>query len=140
MTYLAEQEAEELISIREISEAIEAPQAVLAKIIGTLARTGLVSARRGPKGGVTLAVAPAETTIGAIVQAVDGPQMQGRCSLGFRECSDKSPCPVHDSWKHVQAEMERVLHSRTLDDLSCIPGRTKKRKKTITRKKPRSRS
>jgi Rrf2 family protein len=117
MTYLAEQKAGHLNSIREISERAEIPMPFLSKIITGLSRSGLVTARRGPKGGVMLARPPGEVSVGDIVEAVDGSLDDGRCQLGFPECDDSDPCPVHDSWKQVREKLDRTLHGKTLNDL-----------------------
>ena len=142
MTYLAEQGAGDLRSIREISERADVPLPFLAKIINTLSHHGLVTARRGPKGGVTLSRSPDEVTVGDIVEAIDGPAGDGTCILGFPECSDVTPCPVHDRWKHVRGEIDRTLHGRTLTDLAHARAREKekRKRKPKTRKKRRARA
>lgn len=117
MTYLAQQPQGRLISIREVGEAVNVPLAFLAKIVGNLARNGLVVARRGPHGGVSLNHSPDEITVGDIVGAIDGPLDQAGCVLGFPECGDGNPCPVHHSWKRVQVELQQTMHDRKLSSL-----------------------
>ena len=125
MTYLARQPQGKLVAIREIGEAANVPLAFLAKIVGNLARHGLVVARRGPNGGVALNHPPDEITIGDIVGAIDGPLEEAGCVLGFPECSDGNPCPVHDSWKRVRVELQQTMHDRKL---SSLPRRVRPRK------------
>ena len=60
---------------------------------------------------------PGEVTVSDIVAAIDGPLGDRRCVLGLSECSDKTPCPVHDNWKRVREQMSWALHDRTLADL-----------------------
>lgn len=118
MTYLAEQEPGELIATRRISEGAGVPMPILGKIVSALSRHGLVSARRGPKGGVTLARPAEKTTVGDVMEAIDGPLRNGRCALGFAECNDTHPCPIHESWKQIREELSRTLEGRTLVDLA----------------------
>ena len=131
MTYLAQQPQGRLIAIREIGEAADVPLAFLAKIVGSLARHGLVVARRGPNGGVTLNHSPDEITVGDIVGAIDGPLDEAGCVLGFQECGDGNPCPVHDSWKRVRVELQKTMHDRKL---SSLPRRPRTRRGSGKRK------
>jgi Rrf2 family protein len=118
MTYLGGQERGSLRSIREISEQIEVPLPFLSKVISTLSRKGLVTSRRGPKGGVTLGRPASRLTVGDIVEAIDGPLESGRCILGFAECCGKAPCPLHDTWNEARGKLEQALHRKTLLDLT----------------------
>ncbi len=117
MTYLARSEPDRLVSIREISQQADIPLPFLGKIVSQLGRHGLVLSRRGPHGGVALKREPGQVTVGDIVDVIDGPLMDGSCALGFAECNDVTPCPIHDSWKRARLEIERTLHLRTLEDL-----------------------
>jgi len=123
MSHLAEQSRGEFIAIREIGEMAAVPLPFLAKIVSSLSRSGLLSARRGPRGGVKLSRPPAEITVGDIVAAVDGTLEASGCALGFPFCSDEVPCPVHESWSKVRAEIETTLYARTLEDLVRQPRR-----------------
>ena len=135
MTYLADRASDRRVSTREISEETEIPLPFLSKIVSTLSRHGLLAARRGPSGGVALGRAPAEVTVGDVVEAFDGPLDEGRCVLGLSECDGANPCPVHESWKRVREELFRELHSRTLADLARTRTRDKKRSKARARRK-----
>lgn len=131
MTYLAQQPAGRLTAIREVAESANVPLPFLAKIVGSLARSGLVLARRGPNGGVALALPPEEITVGDIVGAIDGPLERAGCVLGFPECGDANPCPVHDSWKRVRVELQQTMHDRKL---SSLPRRSGTRRPAGKRK------
>ena len=124
MAYLAEQTAGQLVPIREIGATANVPTPFLGKIISTLSRNGLISARRGPNGGAMLNRAPAEVTIEDIVFAVDGPFSNQRCVLGFAQCSDDNPCPMHGGWVKLQNQLQQELNHLTLADLISNRPRT----------------
>ncbi len=135
MSHLAEQREGELIPVREISKQAQVPLPFLSKILGTLSRHGLVTSRRGPNGGVMLNRPAGDVSLGEVVEALDGPAEQGQCYLGLPECSEKAPCPVHNTWAKLQADLRASMCNRTLEDLSRT--RTKRRK---TKKKRPTRS
>ena len=132
MMFLADQESGRLYPVREISRHSKVPLPYLSKILGNLARHGLVHARRGPNGGVALNRRPGQVTLGEIVSAFQNVPHDDCCYLGLAECSDRHPCPIHDSWKKVRNQMDRTLHSKTLVDLKRVTERR-------TRSKPRRR-
>ncbi|MBM3493183.1 MAG: Rrf2 family transcriptional regulator [Armatimonadetes bacterium] len=104
-------------SVKAISEAVGVPEAYLGKVLQHLLRARLVTARRGPGGGIAL-VAPAESvTVLDIVNAVDPIEHVQRCPLG-RSVGDGQLCPLH---AHVQAateHIEQAFASTTLADLT----------------------
>ena len=40
------------------------------------------------------------------------------CGLGFKECSEKQPCPVHDKFKIIRDELKDMLENTTVLELS----------------------
>jgi Rrf2 family iron-sulfur cluster assembly transcriptional regulator len=58
--------------IREIAERQCIPPRFLEQIFQDLRRAGLVSSKRGPRGGYQLTRAPAEITLGDVIRALDG--------------------------------------------------------------------
>jgi len=117
MTFLGEQEVGKLSSIREISRAVGIPMPYLAKIINRLSRRRLVTARRGPAGGIMLGRAASEITLQEIVEALGGNLAAKRCILGISECGDDVPCPLHESWKSVRETLTSKLREETVRDL-----------------------
>jgi Rrf2 family protein len=117
MTYLGQQEPGKLSSIREISREADVPMPYLAKIINRLSRKRLVNAKRGPSGGVMLGRAASRIHVAEIVEAMGGVLGNKQCVLGLSECTDRMPCPVHESWKEVRQVLNRSLHEQTVCDL-----------------------
>lgn len=98
----------------------------VAQIIHRLRKAGLLSARRGPSGGVGLARLASEITVSEVVHAIDGVGLAGRCILGFAACTDEAPCPAHPVWSVVRPQLESELEHRSLLDL--VQSVEKKRK------------
>jgi len=98
----------------EIAECARVPTAYLAKIVNALARQGLVTARRGVGGGISLTRKPEEITLLQIVEAVEGPNWIGDCLLGLDESTDLTTCPAHDFWLRIRREITEELGKTTL--------------------------
>lgn len=58
--------------IREIAERQRIPARFLEQIFQDLRRAGLVSSKRGPRGGYQLTRPPREVSLGDVLRAVDG--------------------------------------------------------------------
>jgi Iron-dependent Transcriptional regulator len=65
-----------------------------------------------------LARAARDIAVLEIILAIDGAGIEGRCVLGFSECSDATPCPAHPVWKPAKELLARQLENRSLDDLA----------------------
>ena len=59
--------------VKVISARQGIPPRFLEQIFQELKRAGLVTSKRGPKGGYALALLPHEITVGAVVRALEGP-------------------------------------------------------------------
>ena len=107
----------------EIAAATGAPQNYMAKTLNALAKTGLVTSARGPAGGFTLAVVPAEIPLARIIDLFDVPRTRSRCMLGNAPCDPANPCAAHDCWTRVMRARREPLLSTTVADLSSHPTR-----------------
>jgi Rrf2 family protein len=101
----------------EIARATGSPANYLAKTLNTLAKVGIVTSARGPRGGFTLAVAAADLTIARIVDCFDEARPATRCLLGTRPCDARHPCRAHERWTAVQAARRAPLAGTTVADL-----------------------
>lgn len=116
--FLALQPPGKLSTIHDIAHSTGLPQPYLAKIIRRLTCAGLVRAFRGPGGGIELGRAPQAISLGGIVRTVEGPRRPDWCVLGVHGCSEQNPCPLHQRWAPLRAEMNRLLEETTLDTLT----------------------
>ncbi len=119
MIYLAEHKPEKPIMIRKIAEDYDIPYQFLAKIMQVLVKHRLVKATRGRTGGVQLAKDPKDIYLNQIVHAIDGfPPDEEMCVVGLDLCSDDVPCPLHEQWKPIRAQLRDLLSTEPLDDLA----------------------
>ena len=116
--FIAKKENGTPIHLREISKALHIPHHFLSKILQTLARHEIVHSHKGQNGGFELGRQASNITLNDIVKAIDGEAFLAHCVLGFPECSDDRPCPVHAYWKEAKKIVLTMLCERTIDDLS----------------------
>ncbi len=128
LAYLADM-GEHPVLVKEISEAMDIPQAFLAKIIHTLGRKHLVTTRRGIGGGIALARKPASICLYEICVALDEPLLENRCFLGLPRCSEANPCPLHLFWSHQREVELEFLRKTTLADVAQMM--VKQRSRTV---------
>jgi len=110
-----------------IARAENIPKPILGKVLQDLVRKGLLVSRRGPGGGFQLARRADLVTLRDIVAAVDGLDHFLQCSAGLKECSDHSPCPVHDQWKPIRTELMHFFETTTLDCMAEVVSRKQKK-------------
>jgi Rrf2 family protein len=101
----------------EVARATGSPANYLAKTLNALAKAGIVTSARGPRGGFTLAVASDDLTLAQIVDCFDEARPNTQCLLGTRPCDARHPCRAHERWTAVQAKRRAALADTTVADL-----------------------
>lgn len=110
--------------IADVARCTRIPRAYLAKIVNRLVRQGLVSARRGHRGGIALAQPAARITLLDIVEAVEGPDWLGHCLLGLEECRNQQECPTHGFWMEICRQIRDRLGATSLAEvIAAFPDR-----------------
>lgn len=110
----------EPLRVSEIAAAMDSPVNYLSKTLHILAREGVLSSTRGPKGGFVLATPSDSLTLASVVRPFT-PANTRRCLLGRAECGDADPCAAHASWTKVIVGVEQFLAETTIADLVSQP-------------------
>lgn len=98
----------------DIAKCAKVPRSYLSKIIQSLTRAGLVAAKRGIGGGISLARPPEEISVRQVVEAVEGKDWLGECLLSLDKCTNLSSCPTHDFWLRIRQEIKHELDRTSL--------------------------
>ena len=120
-------------SVRDLAELQGVPVEYLAKIFTKLAKSKLVVASEGVRGGFSLARPADEITLLDIVKAIDGRKnifecrdIRGRCAL-FEgkppEWATEGTCSIHAAMMTAQQRMEEALAQQTILDVARKVGR-----------------
>ncbi len=124
LSHLAAVQADEparLVNTKEIAEQYELPAELLAKLLQTLVRSGIVASHPGPTGGYRLLRAPGAISVAEIVAAIDGPLAILPCSSGQSEsCKQFSRCTIRDPMHEIERRVKALLMEITLADVGGI--------------------
>ncbi|SLM50036.1 putative HTH-type transcriptional regulator, rrf2 family [Nitrospira japonica] len=110
----------------EIADRQGIPVEFLEQILLALKRAGLLSSRRGVRGGYVLIKPPSQITLGQVIRILDGPLAPIGCvsKTAYQKCSDcpyaeKPRCPVQHVMGTVRDAIADILDNYTLEDFSA---------------------
>ncbi|HZV82914.1 MAG TPA: Rrf2 family transcriptional regulator [Geobacteraceae bacterium] len=120
--YMARTSDKESFLIAEIAQAESIPKKFLEAILLTLKNNGILSSRKGPGGGYSLAKPPAALTVGAIVRSFEGdlapvPCLSETAHSTCPECVEEDTCGIKLVMADVSQAVSSVLDTVTLADM-----------------------
>ena len=104
------------VGIRDIAKGIDSPEYFIAKILQDLSRKTFVQSAKGPTGGFYLDSKSINRSLAEIVKEIDGDGIFSGCALGLKECSGTHPCPVHNEFKRIRNDLEKMLTEMKISD------------------------
>lgn len=116
--YMATQPSDKFHYIKDLSAHLGIPLHFLAKIFQNLAKKGILNSHKGRNGGFSLGKNPKKIRLLEIIEAVDGLDSLKTCVLGLSSCSEKDPCPIHDTWAVIREKLREMLSTQSIEDLS----------------------
>ncbi|NDY96566.1 SUF system Fe-S cluster assembly regulator [Wenzhouxiangella limi] len=111
------QREENCVPASQLAEETRLELPTAAKVLKTLAKSGLVRSVRGVNGGYQLVRSPDQTSVAAIVRAMEGPIALTECSLEPGLCAHESQCTLRGNWQRIGQAVEQALERLTLRDL-----------------------
>ncbi|MCM4170298.1 Rrf2 family transcriptional regulator [Arenibacter sp. TNZ] len=110
---------QERVSLKEIAEEVDSPVAFTAKILQSLAKSGIIDSHKGPTGGFQIEESRIDTIkLHDIVHAIDGDEIFNGCGLGLKQCDAKQPCPVHHKFIVIRDNLKIMLQNTSLYELA----------------------
>jgi Rrf2 family protein len=110
---------------QDIAQRQHIPIEFLEQILLALKRAGILSSRRGMKGGYTLIKEPKDITLGQVIRILDGPLAPIGCvsKTAYQKCAecpyaDKAQCPVQGIMGTVRDAIAGILDHYTLADFA----------------------
>ena len=120
LKYLAEQTASSgtnAHSAKDIAEAYHIPPQLLAKILQTLAKAGLLVSHAGTNGGYALAKPAGEISAFEVIRAIDGPLFITSCITIHGACDLTSICTIKEPLRKVNDSIKDLLSGIHIADL-----------------------
>jgi len=116
---VAEDAPHRLVNTKEIADQFEIPQELLAKLLQTLAKNGLVASHPGPTGGYRLLRPAAQISVAQVMTLVDGPVALLNCSNGQGEtCKQFSRCTIRDPLAEIESRVKTLLEDISIAEIT----------------------
>ena len=117
LKYLAEQSDNGAQSAKDIAEAYHIPPQLLAKILQTLAKGGLLVSHAGTNGGYALARPATAISAFEVIRAIDGPLFITSCITIHGTCDLAGHCTIKEPLRKVNDSITQMLSSLRIADL-----------------------
>jgi Rrf2 family protein len=109
LKYLAEQAGSGAQSAKDIAEAYHIPAQLLAKILQTMTRAGLLVSHAGTNGGYALARSAGEISAFEVIRAIDGPLFITSCITIHGNCDLVGTCTIKEPLRKVNDSITDLL-------------------------------
>ena len=108
-------------SAKDIADAYHIPPQLLAKILQTLTRSGLLVSHAGTNGGYALARPATEITAFEVIRSIDGPLFITSCITIHGACDLDSHCTIKEPLRKVNDSIKDLLSGIRISDLAEAP-------------------
>jgi Rrf2 family transcriptional regulator, iron-sulfur cluster assembly transcription factor len=105
---------------KDLASELALPGPYLAKILQGLVQAEILESVRGPKGGFRLLRPSRQISVGEVVSSLEGPDALEGCVMGFPSCGCDHPCPLHEAWGAVKAQVTSSMTEATIRDLQLM--------------------
>ncbi|MFC8593505.1 RrF2 family transcriptional regulator [Streptomyces atroolivaceus] len=113
-------EDEDPPTTREVAATMQVPYTHAAKVVARLQHLGLVDARRGRGGGLSLTSSGWSASIGALARELEGPGEVVDCE-GSTPCPLRSACRLRSALRQAEEAFYASLDPLTVRDLVSSP-------------------
>ncbi len=119
LTHMLNQPAGDVTKARDIANCYNIPAEILAKILQTLARNGVIQSAQGARGGYFLAQGGGRISLADIIETLEGPLGLVDC-VGERnsECVQLANCNISNPLAAIQEQLKRFLSGISLEDIN----------------------
>jgi Rrf2 family protein len=121
LKYLAEQStahAAAAQSAKDIALAYHIPPPLLAKILQTLTRAGLLVSHAGTNGGYALSRPASQISAFEVIRAIDGPLFITSCITIHGACDLAGHCTIKEPLRKVNDSIKDLLSNIYISDLA----------------------
>ncbi len=117
LKFLAEHTKDGAQSAKDVAEAYQIPAQLLAKILQTLARAGILVSHAGTNGGYALARPAEEINAFEAIRAIDGPLFITSCITIHGTCDLVGHCTIKEPLRKVNDSIRELLSGIRIADL-----------------------
>jgi len=107
------------VGLKEISKAIDSPEAFTAKILQQLGKDEIIVSAKGPTGGFEMTPRQLSTVmLSDVVKSIDSDLIYTGCGLGLANCNEKQPCPLHHEFTSIREKLRLMLETTSIRQLA----------------------
>lgn len=118
MADIAEHQKDGYVTLKDVAQRQDISKKYLEQIALHLGQAGMLRAVRGYQGGYMLSRQPAEYTVNAILQVVEGSMAPVTClQQPANPCPRSAQCRTLTVWQGLQALISGYLEGITLEDV-----------------------
>ncbi len=104
----------------DLAKAVGSSPGFMAQVMSPLVQAGWVASDPGPHGGYQLRVSLSKLSMLHVIEAIEGPTVNGRCVLRGGPCPDQVTCALHDAWVPArEALLERLAATAVSSAPDC---------------------
>lgn len=111
-------QAEQTHTAGSLAEATGVAAPTVSKILKILGRAGILRSTRGAYGGYRLANPPSQTSVAAVIQALEGPIALTDCEGEHGGCGQSVSCHARGSWEVINRTVRSALESVSLAEMA----------------------
>lgn len=113
---------DEIHTAATLNTDTKVPQPTVSKILGKLAKAGLLTSHRGIGGGFSMNGNEENISIADIIEAVDGPVQLTNCLGEDDMCCDYEPvCSTRSKWDKINTAVYEALNNVPLSEMVTGP-------------------
>ncbi|MBM4158198.1 MAG: Rrf2 family transcriptional regulator [Ignavibacteria bacterium] len=111
-------ECDKIVTAKQISENLNIPNQLLAKILQKLKKEKILESVQGIKGGYKLGKKLNEISLSFLIETIEGDMGIVDCLKTDRqgECCQTDSCNIKDPINQVQTEIYKVLKNKMVSD------------------------
>jgi len=98
-------ETENPVKGKDLADRIGTTAPFIPQVMKPLVDVGWVGSDRGPTGGYRLSADLTRTSVLSLIEAMEGPTVDGRCVLQGTPCPATDRCAMHDAWTRASAAL-----------------------------------
>lgn len=93
----------------DLAKAVGSSPGFIPQVMAPLVRAGWVGSDPGPSGGYQLVKPLDQLSMLAVIEAIEGPTINGQCVLSGGPCPATEDCALHEAWVPArQALLDRL--------------------------------
>ncbi len=111
----------DVVSSKEVADAYDLPGDLIGKVLQSLARSGLIEALHGAKGGYRINRSLAGISLGDVIRAIEGPVHLVKCQHDAADCHRVGTCIVRDPIGRIHIRLQSFMDGISLASLKENP-------------------